>query len=98
MVFIGDSPGTGRLWDVATAKPIGPILRHPAAISSAAFAPDRRLLVTGDNDGMARLWTLPEPVAGDAGQIVSWVEQITGKNLQTLPMSGSQVAVSSTEN
>jgi hypothetical protein len=41
---------------------------------------------------------LPEPVAGDAGQIVSWVEQITGKNLQTLPMPDSQVAVSSNEN
>jgi WD40 repeat protein len=98
MVFIGDSSGAGRLWDITTLKPIGPVLRHAASISAAAFAPDSRLLVTGDSEGTARLWMLPEPVAGDAGQIVSWVEQITGKNLQTLPMPDSQVAVSSTEN
>src|SRR5439155_11222009 len=98
MVFIGDGSGTGRVWDITTLKPIGPVLRHVASISAAAFAPDSRLLVTGDNDGMAQLWTLPEPVTGEAGQIASWVEQITGKKLQTLPMSASQVAVSSTEN
>jgi WD40 repeat protein/serine/threonine protein kinase len=99
-LFIGDA-GTGRFWDVATAMPIGPVLHHPAPITAAAFAPSLgqqgRLLVTGDSDGTARLWKLPEPVSGDQRQIVSWVEQITGKKLETLPKS-SQVAATAPKN
>jgi WD40 repeat protein len=99
----------GRLWDIATSKPIGPILRHPACITTAAFAPPSRqapprsdgllcrLLVTGDKDGTARLWKLPEPISGDPRQIVTWVEQITGKKLETL-QTPSQVAASTPKN
>jgi WD40 repeat protein/serine/threonine protein kinase len=98
MVFIGDNSGSGRLWDIATAKPIGPVLRHPTAVTVAAFAPDSLTLVTGDRDGVARLWTVPQPVAGDPSKIVSWVEQITGRKLDTLDTSSSQVAVSGAAN
>jgi WD40 repeat protein len=98
LVFIGDASGSGRLWDIATRKPIGPVLRHSASISVAAFAPDGRLLVTGDMEGTVRHWNLPEPVSGDTRNVVSWVEQITGKKLRTLPISLSEVAVSSEGN
>jgi WD40 repeat protein len=108
-IFVGDASGMGRLWDIATSKPIGPVLHHPACITTAAFAPPSRqepprsdgllcrLLVTGDNDGTARLWKLPEPVSGDPSQIISWVEQITGKKLETL-QTPSQVAASTPKN
>src|SRR5262249_41740011 len=43
-------PGA-RLWDVATGKPIGPILNHPDAVSALAFAPDNQSLATGDVNG-----------------------------------------------
>jgi WD40 repeat protein len=64
----------------------------------AAFALDGRSLATGDVDGTVRLWKLPEPISGDARQVVSWVEQITGKKLKTLQRSLSEVAVSSEGN
>ena len=98
LLFIGDSSGTGRFWDIATAKPIGPVLRHPTSISVAAFAPDGRSLATGDTDGTGRLWKLPEPVSGEAKQVALWVEQITGKKLNSLQVSPSQVAISSQGN
>ena len=45
---------TTRLWNVATGKPIGPPLDHPA-VNAVAYSPDGKTAVTGGSGG-ARLW------------------------------------------
>jgi WD40 repeat protein len=45
------------LWNVATASQIAPPLTDPIpGVLSAAFSPDGKLLVTGDNNGHTYLW------------------------------------------
>jgi WD40 repeat protein len=51
-----DSAST-YLWNVATASQIAPPLTDPIpGVLSAAFSPDGKLLVTGDNNGHTYLW------------------------------------------
>ena len=58
-------PTSSRLFDVATGRPVGPVLEHKNTVFSAAFSPDSRMLVTGSSDNTARLWAVPggEPLA-----------------------------------
>jgi WD40 repeat protein/tRNA A-37 threonylcarbamoyl transferase component Bud32 len=56
-VLTGGADGTARLWDAATAKPVGPPLSHVPAeglpvgqrcsVVAAAFSPDGQLILTG---------------------------------------------------
>jgi WD40 repeat protein len=55
--------GEAHVWDVATGQPVGPPLRHAAAVSAVAFSPDGKHLLTGSQDGVARLW---DAVTGQA--------------------------------
>jgi WD40 repeat protein/tRNA A-37 threonylcarbamoyl transferase component Bud32 len=48
-----------RLFDISTGRPAGPILEHKNTVSSAAFSPDGRMLLTGSTDNTARLWAVP---------------------------------------
>jgi len=48
-----------RLFDVATGRPIEPVLEHMNTVFGAAFSPDGRMLLTGSSDNTARLWTVP---------------------------------------
>jgi eukaryotic-like serine/threonine-protein kinase len=54
-----------RLFEVATGRPVGPVLEHKDTVFSVAFSPDGRMLLTGSTDNTARLWTVPggEPLA-----------------------------------
>ena len=54
-----------RLFDVATGRPVGPVLEHKNTVFSVAFSPDSRMLLTGSSDNTARLWAVPggEPLA-----------------------------------
>ena len=59
-----DGEGSVRLWDIATARQIGPSSqgRRPPrrgaidGITSVAFSPDGKTLAAGDFDGPVRLW------------------------------------------
>jgi eukaryotic-like serine/threonine-protein kinase len=54
-----------RLFEVATGRPVGPVLEHKDTVFSVTFSPDGRMLLTGSTDNTARLWTVPggEPLA-----------------------------------
>ena len=48
---------TARIWDAATGKPIGePLKGHDLIVSSAAFSPDGKRIVTASADKTARIW------------------------------------------
>jgi WD40 repeat protein len=59
--------GTARLWNAATAKPIGDVMRHEgsdSAVKGAIFNADESRILTWSNDGTARLWnaTTTQPI------------------------------------
>jgi WD40 repeat protein/tetratricopeptide (TPR) repeat protein len=64
-VLTASADGTAQVWDAATGRPVGPPLRHAAAIRSARFSPDGRQVVTASADGTARVWDAKtsEPVS-----------------------------------
>jgi WD40 repeat protein len=100
MVLKSDQRETARLWDVATSTPIGPRLLHSGSVSALAFSPDGRMMATGDSEGTVQLWKVPEPMTGDADQIVSWVEHVTGMKIDSNRESKSEelIAVHSQDN
>jgi WD40 repeat protein/serine/threonine protein kinase len=81
-ILTGSLDGTARHWDVATGKPIGPPLRHEGSVLGVAFAPDGRTAATGGMDLTARLWSLPPALDADTGEIVAWVEALTGLRIE----------------
>jgi WD40 repeat protein len=78
-----EKPLTGyvRLWDVATARPLGAPLWHRDGAVAVTFRHDGRALLSAGRDGTASLWSLPEPVAGDASQVKTWAEARSGLQL-----------------
>jgi WD40 repeat protein len=51
--------GDARIWDVATARQMGPPLRgHFVGVNRVQFTPDNRTLLTSGDDISARLWSV----------------------------------------
>jgi WD40 repeat protein len=77
----GNERGGIRLWDVHTAKPVGPPWWLPeSANPKVIFAPDgKELLALGGFH--ARLWNLPAPMSGAVERIRVWIEVCTGLEL-----------------
>jgi WD40 repeat protein len=48
-----------QLFEVATGRPVGPVLEHKNTVFDAAFSPDSQMLLTGSSDNTAQLWTVP---------------------------------------
>lgn len=59
LVTVGDH--TPRVWEAATGRKVAELLGHTNFVTTAAFSPDGRLVVTGGWDGTARVW---EPATG----------------------------------
>jgi WD40 repeat protein len=55
-VLTGGEDGTARLWDAATGRRRGVMLRHAGPVLAVAFSPDGRTMATGCYDGTAQLW------------------------------------------
>ena len=53
-----DEPGEAGVWDVASGKLVRPSFPHPRKVNSVAFSPDARNLVTGCDDGHARIFEI----------------------------------------
>jgi WD40 repeat protein/serine/threonine protein kinase len=58
-VFGIQLPPVIRLFEVATGRPIGPVLEHKNTVFGATFSPDSRMLLTGSTDNTIRLWAVP---------------------------------------
>jgi WD40 repeat protein len=52
----GGNDGTARVWDAATAKPIGQPMHLPQFFETVSFSPDGLRILTTSGDGTARLW------------------------------------------
>src|SRR5262249_17444120 len=65
LAVFGQERPSIRLFEVATGRPVGPVLVHKNTVYDADFSPDSRTLLTSSSDGTARLWAVPggEPVA-----------------------------------
>ena len=71
VVKTGNAPGhVAVIYDFLTGQPVCRPLPHPGKIHAAAFSPDAHRVVTGCDDGSARMWdittgelvgTLPHP-------------------------------------
>jgi WD domain, G-beta repeat len=80
-LFATGAGKTAHLWDAVTHQLIGRPLAHDADVLSLAFAPDGSGLVTGDQAGTVRHWTVPAPLAGDVSRLKLWVEIRAAKEL-----------------
>ncbi len=59
-IFLGGSSRRSQLVDSVTGLAAGPALQHTHGILTAAFSADGRRLLTGGEDGITRLWSVPD--------------------------------------
>jgi WD40 repeat protein len=55
-VLVGGSDNAARIWDLASQRAIGQLMRHQREVNCVAFSPDGKTALTGSSDGTARLW------------------------------------------
>jgi WD40 repeat protein len=94
LLATGCHDGFVRLWDTATGKLIGPPLPHqayrsgnewrPAKVWTVAFSADRRLLFSGGEGGIGRLWSVPIPDSRASSDLMRRVERVTGMELDAV--------------
>ena len=55
-VAVSTDKGPVQVLDASNGEPMGPGLPHPKAVEAMCFSQDAERLVTGSNDGIARVW------------------------------------------
>jgi eukaryotic-like serine/threonine-protein kinase len=75
---VGCKDGSARLWDVATAKPLGPPMVQRSTIVAVTFTEAGSALLATAADGTTRSWPVPLPMRGDADRIALRLEVLTG--------------------
>src|SRR5262249_24454628 len=56
--WVGRRLGQARLWDVDTARVLGTAAEHAGLVLAVAYRQDGKAILTGSEDGKARLWDL----------------------------------------
>jgi WD40 repeat protein len=79
-ILAGGADGTTRLWQSATGKAIGPALKLGSRILAVTITPDGRTMRLSDENQLTN-WAVPVPVAGEADQLILWVQVMTGLEL-----------------
>jgi WD40 repeat protein len=89
-VATASKDSTARIWDARTGFPVTEPLPHRLPVSTLAWMPDSRQLLTGSRDGLIRRWNLPAH-----GIAPLWLpdlaEALAGKGNET---AGGSTAVS----
>ncbi len=75
---VGCKDGSARLWDVATAKPLGPPMVQRSTVVAVTFNPAGSALLATAADGTTRSWPVPSPMGGDVDRIALRLEILTG--------------------
>jgi WD40 repeat protein len=58
-ILTSSNDKTARLWNSETGRELHTLKAHLDTVSSVAFSPDGKHVLTGCADGTARLWPLP---------------------------------------
>ncbi len=77
----GCADGSIHVWDVATARPIGPSLMLRGASLGVAFSPDGRTVLAVDDHGNVRAWPMPELPTEPVERLIQRIQVRTGLSL-----------------
>jgi WD40 repeat protein/tetratricopeptide (TPR) repeat protein len=78
---VGCRDGSARLWNVATARPLGPPMVQRSRIVAVTFTHDGSGLLTTTADGSTRSWPVPSPMGGDPDRIALRLQVLTGMRM-----------------
>ena len=79
-VILTCAAATARLWDTATAKPIGSPLPHRGEIEAAGFSADGKFIVTESSYSERRVGRNGDPIVDAKGEVRLW-DAATGQPL-----------------
>ena len=89
-VITGCRDNRARLWDAATGQPLGPPLTHQGGVEGVAFSPDGKTVITGSADNTARLWDVATALPDDLERVATWVQVLTGLELDEWVRQGAR--------
>ncbi len=78
MIATGCEDGSVHIWDVATAKVIGPPRFLRRQVIGVAFRPNGRSLLAADAGGNLREWQIPDPPGGSVEELVGRLQVRSG--------------------
>ena len=91
-LLTGGQDGTARLWDVTTAQPLVPAMKHRGWVDCLDVSPGGAMVATGGRDDTVRLWDRAGNPIGRPILAPHWVRALKLVN------GGRQVLVGSADN